>query len=290
MWWASGSLLLQAWIPAGVNVSQSMNGEQAEQQLKRSGIISEYQTYSRTRHAIREHTSNYANQVTAVDIRFVAEQPGQDLTTIVGPRAREYARENLLIRDGHADVSFSHLFHAALEETGTVPTWTGWRNWLRNSGATKVHQDSSDLRQQARSSLSHWIAEAAAVYGMESSRAAARWRIGLAYLSFLRELWVLGKLRESGLRVYCHPYVDLTYRIDGWLIAPQPTVLELYVANSRFRNADTGRKNGARKYIHQAKLVEIGLNPHSPRRVGDLFVPTEPELQSAIDLILGGGR
>jgi hypothetical protein len=149
---------------------------------------------------------------------------------------------------------------------------------------------SSDLREQARSALGHWVREAAAVYGLESSQAAARWRIGLAYFSFLRELWVLARLRESGLNILCHPYVDLAYRIDGWMAIPHPTVLEMYVVNSRFRNANTGRKDGARKYIHQAQLVEIGLNPFSPRRVGDLFVPTEQELQSAVDLIVGQGR
>ena len=264
-----------------------MSGDQAEYQLKKAGIIADYQPPGRTHHSIREHTANYANQVTAEDVALVAQRPGQDLNTIVGPRAREYARKNLLIRDGHPDVSFTYLFHAALEEMGAVPTWVGWRKWLSNSGAPTVNQATIDLRERARSALGHWIGEAAVVYGLEPSRGAARWRIGLAYFSFLRELWVLGRLRESGMKILCHPYIDLAYRIDGWIIAPRPTVLELYIVNSRFRNVNSGRKDGARKYVHQAHLVEIGLDPLSPRRVGDLFVPTEQELQSAINLIVG---
>ena len=264
-----------------------MSGEQAEEQLMKAGIIKEYQPQARTHRSIREHTANYANQVTAEDVASVAQQSGQDLNTIVGLRAREYARENLLIRDGHPDVSFTFLFHAALEETGAVPTWIGWREWLRSSRTPTVNQATLDIRERARSALGHWIGEAAAVYGLESSQGAARWRIGLAYFSFLRELWVLGRLRESGLKILCHPYIDLAYRIDGWITAPQPTVLELYIANTRFRSADSGRKDGARKYIYQARLVDIGLDPFSPRRVGDLFVPTEQELKSAITLIVG---
>lgn len=264
-----------------------MSGKQAEEQLMKAGIIKEYQSQARTHRSIREHTANYANQVTAGDVASVAQQPGQDLNTIVGLRAREYARENLLIRDGHPDVSFTFLFHAALEEMGVVPTWIGWREWLRSSRTPTVNQATLDIRERARSALGHWIGEAAAVYGLESSQGAARWRIGLAYFSFLRELWVLGRLRESGLKILCHPYIDLAYRIDGWLTAPQPTVLELYIANTRFRSADSGRKGGARKYIYQAHLVDIGLDPFSPRRVGDLFVPTEQELKSAITLIAG---
>ena len=264
-----------------------MSGDQAEYQLKKAGIIADYQPQARTHRSIREHTANYANQVTAEDVASVAQQSGQDLNTIVGLRAREYARENLLIRDGHPDVSFTYLFHAALEETGAVPTWIGWREWLRSSRTPTVNQATHDIRERARSALGHWIGEAAAVYGLESSQGAARWRIGLAYFSFLRELWVLGRLRESGLKMLCHPYIDLAYRIDGWITAPQPTVLELYIANTRFRSADSGRKDGARKYIYQARLVDIGLDPFSPRRVGDLFVPTEQELKSAITLIVG---
>jgi len=263
-----------------------MSGDQAENQLKKTGIIADYQPRSRNHRSIRDHTAKYANLLTAEDVATVAQQPGQDLNTIVGPRAKEFARENLLIRDGHPDVSFTFLFHAALEELGELPTWSGWRNWLRNSGAPSVGQATIDIRERARSALGHWIREAAAVYGLESSQGAARWRIGLAYFSFLRELWVLGRLRESGLNILCHPYIDLAYRIDGWLTEPQPTVLELYVANTRFRSADSGRKDGARKYVHRAHIVDIGLDPFSPRRVGDLFVPTEQELKSAIRLIV----
>jgi hypothetical protein len=66
-----------------------------------------------------------------------------------------------------------------------------------------------------------------------------RWRIGLAYYSFAREVYTIAVLRVAGLDVRSHPLADALFRVDAWT---GRTVLSLYISNARFRDGALGRK------------------------------------------------
>ena len=66
-----------------------------------------------------------------------------------------------------------------------------------------------------------------------------RWRIGVAYYSFAREVYTIAVLRAGGLDFRAHPLADALFRVDAWT---GRTVLSLYIRNPRFRDGARGRK------------------------------------------------
>ena len=90
---------------------------------------------------------------------------------------------------------------------------------------------------------------------------AIRWRIGLAYYSFVRETYTIAALRSGGLDVRAHPLADALFRVDAWT---GRTVLALYIRNPRFRDGPRGRK---------PRTADILANSHPPFRYEELLLP-----------------
>jgi len=154
------------------------------------------------------------------------------------------------IVDWRPDFAFTHVMHLALERLGELPTFGTFTAFCAEDplGITALGDPARRIREQA--ARAGWP-EAQAAH-------AIRWRIGLAYYSFVREAYTIAVLRDAGLDVRAHPLADALFRVDAWL---DQTILSIYVRNPRFRDGAHGRKpspltilDGARPPFSHAEL------------------------------------
>jgi len=133
--------------------------------------------------------------------------------------------------DWRPDFAFTHVMHFALEALGSVPTFQDLAGFCRDDPAglallgNPARQIREDVSRQG--------------YPPQQVRQAVRWRIGVAYYSFVREVYTIAVLRAAGLDVRAHPLADALFRVDAWA---GRTVLSLYIRNPRFRAGTRGRK------------------------------------------------
>ncbi len=135
------------------------------------------------------------------------------------------------IVDWRPDFAFTHVMHLALETLGSLPTFQDFARFCAEDPAGRAA-----LGDPARQ-----IRELACREGYAPAHAsrAIRWRIGIAYYSFIREVYTIAVLRATDLDVRAHPLADALFRVDAWT---GRTVLSLYIRNPRFRDGVRGRK------------------------------------------------
>jgi hypothetical protein len=117
---------------------------------------------------------------------------------------------------------------------------------------------------------------------------AARWRLGKFYLSAMREIDLLARVRAAGVPLRYHLLADVLLRTDFWI---GDLAICLYFGNPRYRDGIKGRK---------AKAAELfrGANPklhieefHIPRQgAGNFWLVTEEDIQRLIRLTVPVGN
>jgi hypothetical protein len=133
--------------------------------------------------------------------------------------------------DWRPDFAFTHVMHLAMEGLGRLPSFGEFTGFCAGDPVGRAA-----LGDPARR-----IRDLACRQGFPAEQAAqaVRWRIGLAYYSFVRETYTIAVLRADGLDVRAHPLADALFRADAWT---GRTVLSIYVSNPRFRAGPRGRK------------------------------------------------
>ena len=133
--------------------------------------------------------------------------------------------------DWRPDFAFTHVMHLALERQGALPTFQDFVRFCAEDpiGRAALGDPAREIRAYASG---HG-------YSRDQAVQAVRWRIGLAYYSFAREVYTIAVLRSAGLDVRAHPLADALFRVDAWT---GRTVLSLYISNARFRDGASGRK------------------------------------------------
>lgn len=135
------------------------------------------------------------------------------------------------IVDWRPDFAFTHVMHLALESLGSLPTFQDFTRYCADDpgGRAALGDPARQIREQT----------CRLGYAPGHALQAIRWRIGIAYYSFLREVYTIAVLRAAGLDVRAHPLADALFRVDAWT---GRTVLSLYIRNPRFRDGAQGRK------------------------------------------------
>ncbi|WP_156365797.1 hypothetical protein [Nocardiopsis sp. NRRL B-16309] len=169
------------------------------------------------------------------------------------------------IRDWRPDFAFSHIFHFHLEERGRMFSFEEFREW------------STLDRFQPMFHTPAWekIKEAiAGGYSEQEAKNSLRWRIGIAYYSFVREMYVVARFRELGLDARFHPLADALFRTDTWI---GDTSVALYIRNDAFRNGKVGRKPPAEKILggEESGLKFIGLGIPTQPIWGEVHFPDD---------------
>jgi hypothetical protein len=144
--------------------------------------------------------------------------------------------------DWRPDFAFTHVMHLAMERLGGLPTFGEFASFCRDdpAGVAALGNPSRQLREIVCQQG----------YPAADVSQAIRWRIGLAYYSFVREIYTITVLRGSGLDVRAHPLADALFRVDAWT---GRTVLSLYIRNAAFRDGPRGRKPRAARILAGAQ-------------------------------------
>ncbi len=146
-----------------------------------------------------------------------------------------------VVEDFTCPFALQHLFHRYIESKRAVPRWQDFEDWIKH-----------DVKQ-------NWLTPLAERTGFGSAdetvrrkiARATRWRIGKFYLSAMRELDVLCRLRVNyGVDLNYHLIADVLLRVDFWT---RNKLLCLYFPNPEYRAGKEGRKPPAEKFFRQSR-------------------------------------
>jgi hypothetical protein len=205
-------------------------------------VIGTFAVTSAARTLLRRWQADSAPEVPRVVLRHTArvlyqlqpswiEKTCQATEHPLGDISKEVATSVRPVVDWRPDFAFTHVMHLAMERLGSVPTFGDFSRYCaedpvgRAALGDPARRAAQDARRQG--------------YPAAPVAQAVRWRIGLAYYSFVREMYTIAVLRDAGLDVRAHPLADALFRVDAWT---DRTVLSLYVRNSAFRDGARGRK------------------------------------------------
>ncbi|MGY1697363.1 hypothetical protein ACI780_20880 [Geodermatophilus sp. SYSU D00814] len=181
------------------------------------------------------------------------------------------------VADWSPPLAFNHAFHYLLEQfDGRLFTFPEFRQACK--------QDDT-LQRLLENSADALFAELAATETDPEDRAkleellqkAFRWRLGCAYYSFLRELYVYGILRRYRPHLRMHPLADTLFRTDFWARGES---WELLVRNDTYKSGPDGRKPPMERFGRRIfrQRARIELDP--PRIFGEAYLPPEAVLRA----------
>lgn len=176
---------------------------------------------------VLRHTAKVLYQLDLPAVEAVCRATGHPL----GDIRKQAAMAVQPVVDWRPDFAFTHVMHLALETLGSLLTFGEFGRFCADHPVGRAA-----LGDPARQ-----VKERACRRGYEPAHAAQaiRWRIGLAYYSFIREVYTITALRAAGLDVRAHPLADALFRVDAWT---GRTILSLYIRNPKFRDGVRGRK------------------------------------------------
>jgi hypothetical protein len=135
------------------------------------------------------------------------------------------------IEDFTCPFALQHIFHGYVEETGTVPRWQEFDDFIHNGARSK-------WLEPLRGALASFpeVHEMVGKWGRdrtwEKVKRAIRWRLGKFYLSAIREIDLLTRLRELSVPLRYHLLADVLLRVDFWT---ENTLVCVYFENPTFR-------------------------------------------------------
>ena len=187
---------------------------------------------------VETHRSAVLYSVTPDQVEAVCRRTEHAL----GEVKKSEADKVKVIRDWNPSFAFTHILYRSVEVIGELPTYGEFRSFCREDPVA-CEALWEPAKAEIRSVVSRSDHPRSRVEG------AMRWRIGNAYYSFLKELYVLAVLRQSGIDARAHPLADALFRVDCWV---ENTNVILYVKNSRYRSGVQGRKNSAERMLGDA--------------------------------------
>jgi hypothetical protein len=177
--------------------------------------------------AVMGHTTSVVYSLTPASVEAVCRASEHPL----GDIRKKTAMAVRPVVDWRPDFAFTYVLHRALESLGRLPTFQEFSRFCADdpAGRAALGNPAREMRDRATQQG----------YASADVTQAIRWRVGLAYYSFVRELYTIAALRAAGLDARTHPLADALFRVDAWA---GRTVISLYIGNPRFRDGARGRK------------------------------------------------
>ncbi len=180
------------------------------------------------------------------------------------------------VADWYPEFPLVHTLYYAVEVFGRPPLWDEFVGFWRDDPQAKIMLGTPAGRQ-VRLAIANGENKADAEEAMW-------WRLGNAYYSLLRELYVLSSLRRLGLDVQYHVIADALFRADFWI---GDSVISLYVANDRYRGARGGRKRHPREILGDCPSFTFADMPRLTRHeYGTVHLPSRSEIERFAELRL----
>lgn len=215
---------------------------------------------------VRQAVTRVPYSIAPEDVESVCERTEHAL----GEVKRRTAESVRPIVDWHPAFAFEHVLHHATETLGRVPTYDEFRVFTDEDPAANAML-LGPAREQVRLAVR-------AGHSLEAARASMRWRVGNAYLSYLRELYVLTTLRSLGIDVQYHLLADVLLRVDCWL---DDTCVGIYVSNRKFRAEMSGRKPRAQSVLGGAPFRYVELDLPTQHVFGVVHLPAREKIAAA---------
>jgi hypothetical protein len=170
--------------------------------------------------------------------------------------------------------AFTHVLHYAIEKERKILTWQEFFSFIQEDRLADRMLWTPSILMREKILKQHGDR-----WSKLEIHSAIRWRVGNAYYSFLREVYVVSHLRALGLDVRVHPLADALFRVDAWY---RNTVVSLYVGNQRYRDRRVGRKKPAMEILEGAqppfRFLEIRLP--AANRFGEVLLPSLDQVKS----------
>jgi hypothetical protein len=175
----------------------------------------------------------------------------------------------------HPAFAFEHVMHHVTETLGRVPTYQVFRSFCATDrlAAEMLLEPARAQAQLARE----------AGHGRNIVRAAIQWRVGNAYLSYLREMYVIAVLRSEKMDARYHLLADVLFRVDCWV---GTTCLSIYVRNQKFRAGSDGRKPQAQQILGDGPFEFVDLDLARRHEFGTVHLPDRREIAAAASEIM----
>lgn len=217
---------------------------------------------------VESTVTQIAYQVSSTDMLSVAQETQHAL----GEISKAEAEKVIPIRDWHPSFAFQHVLHHATESLGYVPTYQRFRRFCRDDSKAAAM-----LLVPARDALSQAVA---AGFPAGLARDAIRWRVGNVYYAYLKELYCLAVLRESGLDARYHVLADALFRTDLWV---DDLCVSIYVDNRLFKSGfSTGRKPKAEEILGDGPFTFVRLELVTKHEFGTVHLPDPDALTELV--------
>jgi hypothetical protein len=171
--------------------------------------------------------------------------------------------------------ALQHTLHYAAETLAAVPTFQDFRAFVsKNDQARAMLLTPSQkvVDEAARSGASRAIA-------MD----AMKWRVGNAYLAFLKESYMVSVLRASGFDARYHLLADVLFRVDAWV---DDKCVSIFVVNPEFRGPQGGRKPAPSLLLGGSRLKHVDLPIPARHVFGTVHLPDREALAQVAKSLL----
>lgn len=213
------------------------------------------------------HVSSSVHNVRSAEIRNLASS--HPLGNIHPPEGYRIGS----IKDWKPGFAFAHLFHFCLEDLGRIYSFDEFRAWCRDERRIDWLWGPSYKIVNSRRTPEERHAAATSM----------KWRIGLAYYAFLREIYTVASLRERGIPALSHPLADALFRVDTWC---GDIVVEVFIRNREFKSDTIGRKYAAEYYLgDQHRFTFERLQIERQREYGRVHLPGNHEIEACVERI-----
>lgn len=181
-------------------------------------------------------------------------------------------------RDWSPPGTFNLAFHVHLERTnGAIFTYPEFE--------AAAEQDDEVLGPLLWHNKRDVVAELRAKATSDEDRCradnAVQWRLGCAYYSFFREVYVLASLREAGIDLRLHPLADALFRTDFW--TTDGYSVSLRVPNAVFADSSgRGRKPPMEAFGQSVFVGAVPLTVAVPRDFGTIELPKSQTITTLI--------
>jgi len=183
---------------------------------------------------VTEFVHKYLFQIDPAEVELVMSRSGHALGNV------QSTEQLPIIENFWTPFALQHLLHWYIEKHRALPTWEDFAAWMtRGDAAALWHQPLAKKLGHPRDNderlaWSH----------------AAKWRLGKFYLSAIREIDVLARLRQAGCELKYHLLADVLFRADFW---SGNSIICLYFPNNNYRSgSETGRKPPAERFFSNA--------------------------------------
>jgi hypothetical protein len=215
---------------------------------------------------LRGHRTRVPYLQTPDSVIGVAAASSHPLKDLKKPELAHYTR------DWRPDFAFHFVFAYVTEALGKPPTWQEFgRFCLTDQLAYGMLGRPAELERKRLEGK----------FGIPSDQArfAVRWRVGIAYYSYMRELYCLAVLRGAGIDARTHPLADVLWRVDLWV---DDLCVELFISNVRFKSSSGGRKPKPEGYIGDGPFDIVRVELPKQHKYGELHVPAPDDLLDAV--------